>query len=88
MANMPKLRYQNVPETTADLEWADLVAIDLSRFDEPGGKQELAAKLKSAISETGFFYVSVFPAPSLTASTHHASIWVGHEFWLERRGSG
>jgi hypothetical protein len=36
-------RYQDIPETTADLDWAELVTIDLSKFDEPGGKHKLAA---------------------------------------------
>lgn len=57
---MPATSYQDIPETTAKLPWADLVAIDLSRFDEPGGKQELAAQLKHAISTVGFFYVINF----------------------------
>lgn len=41
--------YQDIPETIAELEWADLIAIDLSKFDEEGGKQELAGQLKHAI---------------------------------------
>jgi isopenicillin N synthase-like dioxygenase len=53
-------RYQDIPETTADLDWADLITIDLSKFDEPGGKQELATQLKHAISTVGFFYVTDF----------------------------
>ncbi|KAF1817083.1 2OG-Fe(II) oxygenase superfamily protein [Eremomyces bilateralis CBS 781.70] len=53
-------RYQDIPETTADLEWADLVTIDLSQFDEPGGKKKLASQLKHAISTVGFFYVINF----------------------------
>lgn len=54
------IRYQDIPETNEDLRWADLVTINLSRFDEPGGKQELAAQLKHAISTVGFFYVTNF----------------------------
>jgi len=53
-------RYQDIPETTADLEWADLVTIDLSQFDLPDGKRKLAAQLKHAISTVGFFYVINF----------------------------
>src|ERR1700761_6721235 len=53
-------RYQDIAETTADLEWADLIAIDLAQFDQPGGKQKLAAQLKQAISTVGFFYVINF----------------------------
>ena len=53
-------RYQDIPETTADLDWAELVTIDLSLFDTPGGKQKLASQLKHAISTVGFFYVTNF----------------------------
>jgi isopenicillin N synthase-like dioxygenase len=53
-------RYADTPETTADLNWADLITIDLSQFDTPGGKQRLAAQLKNAISTVGFFYVINF----------------------------
>ncbi|KAK3052949.1 hypothetical protein LTR09_006013 [Extremus antarcticus] len=55
MANLTS--YQSIPSTTASLDWADLIAIDLSLFDQPGGKQLLAAQLKHAISTVGFFYV-------------------------------
>ena len=53
-------RYQDIPETTADLDWADLITIDLSQFDKPSGKAKLAAQLKTAISTVGFFYVTNF----------------------------
>ena len=56
-------RYQDITETTADLEWAELVTIDLSEFDKLGGKQKLAAQLKHAISTVGFFYVINFGIP-------------------------
>ncbi|OCT53237.1 flavonol synthase [Cladophialophora carrionii] len=52
--------YQNIPETTAKLEWADLVTLDLSDFDRPGGKQRLAAQLHDAIQKIGFFYLVNF----------------------------
>jgi isopenicillin N synthase-like dioxygenase len=60
LTNSPPSGYQDIPETTADLPWADLVTIDLSLFDQPGGKQKLAAQLKHAISTVGFFYVTNF----------------------------
>lgn len=53
-------RYQDIRETKAELEWADLVSIDLSEFEIPGGRQKLAAQLKQAISTVGFFYVTNF----------------------------
>lgn len=37
-------------ETSEDLDWAPLATIDLSRFDEPGGKQELAKQLYDAVN--------------------------------------
>ena len=60
MTNDKPARYQDIPETAADLDWADLITIDLSLFDQPGGKQQLAAQLKQAISTVGFFYVTNF----------------------------
>ncbi|KAH8690019.1 gibberellin 2-oxidase [Talaromyces proteolyticus] len=46
------------PDPTAvDLDWAPLVQIDLSRFDEPGGKEELARQLYDAVTRVGFWVV-------------------------------
>ncbi|KAJ5478284.1 Oxoglutarate/iron-dependent dioxygenase [Penicillium desertorum] len=49
--------YSQVPETTFDLDWADLATLDLSLFDEPGGKKHLAKLLFEAIQNIGFFYI-------------------------------
>ncbi|EXJ80106.1 hypothetical protein A1O3_08392 [Capronia epimyces CBS 606.96] len=43
--------------TSEDLDWAPLAKIDLSRFDEPGGKQELAKQLYDALTRVGFWVV-------------------------------
>ncbi|KAF1847238.1 putative 1-aminocyclopropane-1-carboxylate oxidase [Cucurbitaria berberidis CBS 394.84] len=51
------LPYHQAPETTESLDWADLVTLDLSKFDQPGGKEELAKEFQRAIEEVGFFYV-------------------------------
>lgn len=46
------------PEPTQEqLDWAPLVEIDLSRFDEPGGKEELAKDLYDAVTRVGFWVV-------------------------------
>ncbi|KAF2032929.1 gibberellin 2-oxidase [Setomelanomma holmii] len=45
-------------QTQEDLQWAPLTTIDLSRFDEPRGKQELAAQLYDAITRVGFWVVT------------------------------
>lgn len=46
------------PEPTKEnLDWAPLPEIDLSRFDEPGGKQELAKQLYDAVTRVGFWVV-------------------------------
>ncbi|GME40731.1 UPF0676 protein [Neofusicoccum parvum] len=52
------LPYVQAPETSESLDWADLVALDLTKFDRPGGKQELARELSEAIQKIGFFYVT------------------------------
>jgi hypothetical protein len=43
--------------TSEDLDWAPLVKLDLSRFDEPGGKQELVGQLYDALTKVGFWVV-------------------------------
>jgi hypothetical protein len=44
-------------KTKEDLDWAELPKIDLYRFDEPGGKQELANQLYDAVTNVGFWSV-------------------------------
>lgn len=38
-----------MPETKQDVNWANLVSLDLSTFDQPGGKEALAKQLKHAV---------------------------------------
>lgn len=45
------------PQTSEKLDWAPLTTIDLSRFDEPGGKQDLAKQLYDAVTRVGFWTV-------------------------------
>ncbi|OQD86073.1 hypothetical protein PENANT_c008G04769 [Penicillium antarcticum] len=52
--------YHQVPETSLDLDWADLATLDLSQFDLPGGKTRLATQLFDAIQNIGFFYITNF----------------------------
>jgi hypothetical protein len=47
------LPYEQEQETSASLDWAKLVTLDLGKFDQPGGKQELAAQFTKAIEEVG-----------------------------------
>ncbi|KAF4125517.1 Isopenicillin N synthase [Geosmithia morbida] len=42
------------------VEWADLVTLDLSKFDQPGGKDALAKQLFEALQTIGFFYIVNF----------------------------
>ncbi|KAF2087368.1 2OG-Fe(II) oxygenase superfamily protein [Saccharata proteae CBS 121410] len=66
------LRYQDTPETTAHLNWADLISLNLSIFDQPGGKQQLATQLRTAIHTIGFFYITNFGlTPSAIDSQFH-----------------
>ncbi|KAK3677735.1 hypothetical protein LTR78_002585 [Recurvomyces mirabilis] len=52
--------YEEVPETSQDLDWADLITLDLSKFDHPGGKEALAKQLQDAVHNVGFFYITNF----------------------------
>ncbi|KAK0937616.1 hypothetical protein LTR29_010838 [Friedmanniomyces endolithicus] len=53
-------RYEQAAESKHELDWADLVTLDLSKFDTPGGKQALASQLKDAVHNVGFFYINNF----------------------------
>ncbi|KAI0906398.1 hypothetical protein F4823DRAFT_631510 [Ustulina deusta] len=52
--------YHQFPETKYELDWAELATLDLSQFDQPGGKQKLATQLFDAIQKIGFFYIINF----------------------------
>ncbi|KAJ5726995.1 hypothetical protein N7493_006022 [Penicillium malachiteum] len=56
----PLPEYEYPPETQQQLKYADLVTIDLSVFETPGGPKKLAAQLKEAVHRDGFFYVTNF----------------------------
>ncbi|KAL8283923.1 hypothetical protein RQP46_005355 [Phenoliferia psychrophenolica] len=49
--------YVRPAPTREDLDYAPLAALDFSKFDKPGGKNELVADLRAAIDHVGFFYV-------------------------------
>lgn len=53
------LPYVQEKETGESLEWADLASLDLSKFDQSGGKQELAKALTRAIEEVGEHLISL-----------------------------
>ena len=46
----PLPKWQRPAKTTASLPWADIKVLDLSKFDKPGGKEELAEELREAVS--------------------------------------
>jgi isopenicillin N synthase-like dioxygenase len=52
--------FNYVPETKENLDWAELVTVDLSLYDTPEGKKQLAHTLINAVREKGFFYVKGF----------------------------
>jgi hypothetical protein len=46
----PIAKWKRPQHTTEDLNWADIKIIDLSKFDEPNGKQKLAEELRDAVN--------------------------------------
>ena len=42
------------------MDWAELVTLDLSQFDKPGGKKKLVQQLEYASQHVGFFCVVGF----------------------------
>ncbi|EIM85375.1 Clavaminate synthase-like protein [Stereum hirsutum FP-91666 SS1] len=53
-------QFSYVPETKENLDWADLLTVDLSLIDTPEGKKKLAQTLLEGVREKGFFYVKNF----------------------------
>ena len=45
--SLPK--WQRPQKTKQELPWADIKVLDLSKFDKPGGKKELAEELRDAV---------------------------------------
>ena len=60
------------------VEWADLITLDLSEFDLPGGKEKLAAQLKDAVHNVGFFYITNF---GLSQDEVDRQFAIGKEFF-------
>ena len=60
------------------VDWADLVTLDLSIFDTPGGKQKLSAQLFDAINKIGFFYITNF---GLSQDEVDEQFAIGKEFF-------
>jgi hypothetical protein len=76
---MPSATYAGPPSipkwkrpghTTEKLDWADIQVIDLSTFDEPGGKQQLAEELRDAVSQ------------AFRDNRPLAKLWAGAPHWL------
>ena len=66
--------------TKENLDWAELPVIDLSKFDEPGGKQELAHQLHDAITRLGFWSVV---GTGLNDERVLRQFSIGHTFFQE-----
>lgn len=60
------------------MDWAELVTLDLSEFDKPGGKQKLANQLRYAAQYVGFFYVKNFDISQEEVDRQFA---LGREFY-------
>lgn len=57
--NTVTLPYDQEPETAENLDWADLITLDLSKVEGHGGKQELATEFRRAIDEVGMVTVGL-----------------------------
>ncbi|PYH47534.1 putative oxidoreductase, 2OG-Fe(II) oxygenase family [Aspergillus saccharolyticus JOP 1030-1] len=78
VSSKPLHTYVHPPETTQPLDYADLVTLDLSRFDTPEGKAQLVEQLKQAAHDVGFFYITNF---GLTQDQIDRQYAIGAEFY-------
>lgn len=53
MSTTQTLSWTKPSASAEEGNWADLITLDLSKFDQPGGKQELAVEFTRAIEEVG-----------------------------------
>lgn len=55
-AILPRLpQWKRPAKTKAKLDWADISVIDISSFNEPGGKEKLAEQLQHAVCSYAHF---------------------------------
>ncbi|KAK5173469.1 uncharacterized protein LTR77_002150 [Saxophila tyrrhenica] len=78
LPSKPLPKYEQVAETSASLDWADLVTLDLSNFEAPGERERLAAQLKDAVHNVGFFYITGFGLSQEEVDNQFA---IGKEFF-------
>ncbi|KAI0791038.1 Clavaminate synthase-like protein [Abortiporus biennis] len=70
--------YNYVPETKENLDWADLLTVDLSLFGTPEGKKQLADTLIRGVREDGFFYVKNF---NISQERVNRQFSIGNKFY-------
>ncbi|KZT19854.1 Clavaminate synthase-like protein [Neolentinus lepideus HHB14362 ss-1] len=70
--------YKFVEETKENLDWAELVTLDLSKYGTPEGNKELAQFLIKALREKGFFYVKNF---NISQDRVNRQFSLGKEFY-------
>ncbi|KAJ5899566.1 hypothetical protein N7495_004310 [Penicillium taxi] len=71
-------KYDQVPVTKEDLPWAELITLDLSQYEQPGGKEKLVKQLEHAVQHVGFFYVKNFNISQEEVDNQFA---LGREFY-------
>jgi hypothetical protein len=52
---LPLTKWKRPAKTNENLDWADIKVIDLSTFNEPGGKHKLAEELRDAVGKPRTF---------------------------------
>ncbi|KAK9788966.1 hypothetical protein SCARD494_09482 [Seiridium cardinale] len=72
--------YEQVPETKEKLGWAELITLDLSLYEQPGGKNELVKQLEHVVRHVSFFYVNNF---DITQEEVHRQFALGREFYAQ-----
>ncbi|KIY65621.1 Clavaminate synthase-like protein [Cylindrobasidium torrendii FP15055 ss-10] len=70
--------FKYVDETKENLDWADLVTVDLALYDTPEGRKELANTLINALRNKGFFYVKNF---GISQERVDAQFHIGSKFY-------
>ncbi|KAL3480960.1 hypothetical protein BJX99DRAFT_272176 [Aspergillus californicus] len=70
--------YKHIPETKENLDWADLVTLDFSQYEEAEGKKALVKQLEKAVRTDGFFSVKNF---NISQDEIDQQFALAHEFY-------
>jgi hypothetical protein len=57
VSNFNILEHALLPSSYFAVQYANIVTLDLSEYDQPGGKERLAEQLRDSVHQVGMAYI-------------------------------